>query len=109
MTFYQERGFHHVHPHESPPVAAPWCQPGYRLLVAFVVGLPPENGLFHGFRPCLCQGPIMPGLYVWPDLFLMILLYPGSARRLVTAYYFTWENPVRSQPLTEITAAIRTP
>jgi NADH-quinone oxidoreductase subunit L len=113
MTFYGEERFdtHHVHPHESPP---PMLIPLKILAIlsiigGFVVGIPPENGLFHRFLAHAFHGAHHAhAFHVWPDLFLMILSTLVALGGFVTAYYFYLENPERSQSLIgKVTSAVR--
>jgi NADH-quinone oxidoreductase subunit L len=114
MTFYGEERFdtHHVHPHESPP---PMLIPLKILAVlsiigGFVVGIPPENGLFHRFLAHAFHHGAHPAhaFHVWPDLFLMILSTLVALGGLVTAYYFYLEHPERSQSLVgKVASAVR--
>src|SRR5215510_15069644 len=53
MTFWGEERFdtQHVHPHESPPTMLRplWILALLSFIGGMVVGLPPEDGLFHAF------------------------------------------------------------
>ena len=115
MTFYGQERFdtHHVHPHESPPSMLTPLKilAVLSIIGGVVVGLPPENGLFHRFLAHAFHHGAhhAPAFHVWPDLFLMILSTLVALGGLVTAYYFYLENPARSQSLIgTVTAAIRT-
>jgi NADH-quinone oxidoreductase subunit L len=114
MTFYGQERFdtHHVHPHESPPsMLMPLKVLAVLSIIGgVVVGLPPENGLFHRFLAhAFHHGAHHAAFHVWPDLFLMILSTLVALGGLVTAYYFYLEDPARSQSLIgKVTTAIRT-
>jgi NADH-quinone oxidoreductase subunit L len=106
MTFYGNERFdtHHVHPHESP---ATMLTPLKILAVlsiigGIVVGLPPENGLFHRFLAhAFHHGGAhhAHAFHFWPDFFLMILSTLVAFAGFVTAYHLYLENPQRSQRL----------
>jgi NADH-quinone oxidoreductase subunit L len=110
MTFYGDERFDtsHVHPHESPPTM---LQPLKILAVlciigGFIVGIPPENGLFHRFLAhAFHQGTHgvhqVHAFHFFPDFLLMILSTLVALAGFVTAYHFYLENPERPQRLVE--------
>jgi NADH-quinone oxidoreductase subunit L len=110
MTFYGDERFDtsHVHPHESPPTM---LQPLKILAVlciigGFIVGIPPENGLFHRFLAHAFDHGAhgvhqVHAFHFFPDFLLMILSTLVALAGFVTAYHFYLENPERPQRFVE--------
>jgi NADH-quinone oxidoreductase subunit L len=104
MTFYGNERFdaHHTHPHESPSTM---LRPLKILAVlsiigGFVVGLPPENGLFHRFLAYAFDhhgAHHAPAFHFWPDLVLMLLSTLVALAGFFTAYLIYLEPPERPQ------------
>jgi NADH-quinone oxidoreductase subunit L len=112
MTFYGQERFaaHHIHPHESPPtMLTPLKMLAVLSVVGgFVVGIPPENGLFHRFVAYAFPHGAHDAhaFHLWPDFVLMLLSTLVAVAGFVTAYHIYLENPARSQRLAEkVTAA----
>ena len=106
MTFYGEERFdeHHVHPHESPSVMLTPLKilAVLSLIGGFVVGIPPENGLFHrflahAFHHWVDHHPHV--FHIWPDLFLMILSTIVALAGFFTAYSMYLSNPQGQESL----------
>lgn len=104
MTFYGKERFdeHHVHPHESPPVMLTPLKilAVLSLIGGFVVGIPPENGLFHrflghAFHHWVEHHPHV--FHIWPDLVLMILSTIVAFAGFFTAYNIYLSNPQERQ------------
>ena len=100
MTFYGRERFdeHHVHPHESPSVMLTPLKilAVLSLIGGFIVGIPPENGLFHrflghAFHHWVEHHPH--AFHIWPDLFLMILSTLVALAGFFTAYTVYLSNP----------------
>jgi NADH-quinone oxidoreductase subunit L len=107
MTFYGRERFdtHHVHPHESPPAM---LQPLQILAVlsiigGFIVGIPPENGLFHRFlAQAFHHGAHhAQAFHIWPDFVLMLLSTLVALGGFFTAYCLYLEAPERTPSLLE--------
>jgi NADH-quinone oxidoreductase subunit L len=114
MTFYGQERFdtHHVHPHESPPTM---LMP-LRILAVLsiiggvIVGIPPENGLFHRFiAHAFHHGAHHAhAFHIWPDVFLMLLSTLVALAGFVTAYHLYLENPAGTPSLIgKVIAALR--
>ncbi len=106
MTFYGKERFdeHHVHPHESPPVMLTPLKvlAVLSLVGGFLVGIPPENGLFHRFLANAFHhaGEHHPHVFhMWPDLFLMILSTIVALAGFFTAYSLYLCDPQQRQSL----------
>jgi NADH-quinone oxidoreductase subunit L len=99
MTFYGQERFEpdHVHPHESPPsMLSPLkILAVLSIIGGFIVGIPPENGLFHRFlaHAFADHGGAHHAFHWWPDFFLMIVSSLVALSGLVTAYYLYLSNP----------------
>ncbi|MDH3599982.1 MAG: NADH-quinone oxidoreductase subunit L [Candidatus Tectomicrobia bacterium] len=99
MTFYGQERFDtdHVHPHESPPsMLSPLkILAVLSIIGGFIVGIPPENGLFHRFlaHAFADHGGAHHAFHWWPDFFLMIVSSLVALAGLVTAYYLYLSNP----------------
>jgi NADH-quinone oxidoreductase subunit L len=99
MTFYGQERFDtdHVHPHESPPsMLSPLkILAVLSIIGGFIVGIPPENGLFHRFlaHAFADHGGAHHAFHWWPDFFLMIVSSLVALSGLVTAYYLYLSNP----------------
>jgi NADH-quinone oxidoreductase subunit L len=100
MTFYGRERFdeHQVHPHESPSVMLTPLKilAVLSLIGGFIVGIPPENGLFHrflghAFHHWVEHHPH--AFHIWPDLFLMILSTLVALAGFFTAYSVYLSNP----------------
>jgi NADH-quinone oxidoreductase subunit L len=100
MTFYGRERFdeHQVHPHESPSVMLTPLKilAVLSLIGGFIVGIPPENGLFHrflghAFHHWVEHHPH--AFHIWPDLFLMILSTLVAFAGFFTAYSVYLSNP----------------
>jgi NADH-quinone oxidoreductase subunit L len=100
MTFWGEERFdtHHVHPHESP---ASMLTPLKVLAVlsivgGFIVGIPPENGLFHTFLAHAFQhhgAHHAHAFHFWPDIPLMLLSTLIALGGIGLAYLFYVKQP----------------
>jgi NADH-quinone oxidoreductase subunit L len=104
MTFYGRERFdaHHVHPHESPPAMLfPLKVLAVLSIVGgIVVGIPPENGLFHRFVAlAFHHGHHAHAFHLWPDFFLMILSTLVALAGFFTAYVVYLEPAARPQAL----------
>jgi NADH-quinone oxidoreductase subunit L len=107
MTFYGEERFdtQHVHPHESPPSMLTPLKILALLSVigGMVVGLPPENGLFHAFLAYAF--PHVHGhqavFHLWPDLLLMLISALVAVAGWFTAYHLYIQRPERATELAE--------
>lgn len=107
MTFYGQERFdaHHVHPHESPPtMLTPLKILGLLSVIGgIVVGLPPENGLFHAFLSY--SFPHVHGhhaaFHFFPDVLLMLLSTLIGAAGWFTAYHLYVQRPERAQELAD--------
>jgi len=107
MTFYGQERFdtHHVHPHESPPSMLTPLKVLALLSVigGIVVGIPPENGLFHAFLAHAF--PHVHGhhaaFHFWPDLPLMLLSTLIAVAGRFTAYHLYIQRPERANELAE--------
>jgi NADH-quinone oxidoreductase subunit L len=115
MTFYGQERFdtHHVHPHESPPAMLTPLKilAVLSIIGGFIVGIPPENGLFHRFLAHAFHHGAhhAHAFHVWPDVFLMLLSTLVALAGFVTAYHLYLENPAGAQSLSsKVTAALRT-
>ncbi len=104
MTFYGKERFDedHVHPHESPSVMLTPLKilAVLSLIGGFVVGIPPENGLFHRFLANAFHhaGEHHPHVFhMWPDLFLMILSTIIALAGFFTAYHMYLCDPQQRQ------------
>jgi NADH-quinone oxidoreductase subunit L len=99
MTFYGQERFDtdHVHPHESPPsMLSPLkILAVLSIIGGFIVGIPPENGLFHRFlaHAFADHGGAHHAFHWWPDFFLMIVSTLVALSGFVTAYYLYLSNP----------------
>jgi len=99
MTFYGQERFDtdHVHPHESPPsMLSPLkILAVLSIIGGFIVGIPPENGLFHRFlaHAFADHGGAHHAFHWWPDFFLMIVSTLVALAGFVTAYYLYLSNP----------------
>jgi len=107
MTFWGEERFdtQHVHPHESPPTMLKplWILALLSLIGGMVIGLPPEDGLFHAF---LAQAfphahAHQAAFHVWPDLPLMLLSTLVAVAGWFTAYHLYIQRPERPNELAE--------
>jgi NADH-quinone oxidoreductase subunit L len=107
MTFYGQERFdpHHVHPHESPPsMLSPLkILAVLSIIGGFIVGIPPENGLFHRFlaHAFAAHGGAHHAFHWWPDFFLMIVSTLVALAGFVTAYYLYLSNPQAREGLVE--------
>src|SRR5919198_1936969 len=107
LTFYGEERFdtQHVHPHEAPPTMLTPLKILALLSVigGIVVGLPPENGLFHAFLsyafPHAHAHEAV--FHLWPDLFLMLLSTLVAVAGWFTAYHLYIQRPERVNELAE--------
>ena len=107
MTFRGEERFDtaQVHPHESPPSM---LQP-LRILAVLsviggvIVGIPPENGLFHKFvAHAFHHGHgAHHAFHFWPDVPLMLLSTLIALAGLYLAYLFYIQDPQRPKRLAE--------
>ena len=103
MTFYGQERFDtdHVHPHESPPsMLSPLkILAVLSIIGGFMVGIPPENGLFHRFlaHAFAAHGGAHHAFHWWPDFFLMIVSTLVALAGFVTAYYLYLSNPQARQ------------
>jgi NADH-quinone oxidoreductase subunit L len=99
MTFYGQERFDtdHVHPHEAPPsMLSPLkILAVLSIIGGFIVGIPPENGLFHRFlaHAFADHGGAHHAFHWWPDFFLMIVSTLVALAGFVTAYYLYLSNP----------------
>ena len=99
MTFYGQERFDtdHVHPHESPPsMLSPLkILAVLSIIGGFIVGIPPENGLFHRFlaHAFAAHSGVHHAFHWWPDFFLMIVSTLVALAGFVTAYYLYLSNP----------------
>jgi NADH-quinone oxidoreductase subunit L len=107
LTFYGEERFdtQHVHPHESPPTMLTPLKILALLSVigGIVVGLPPENGLFHAFLAhAFPHGHAHhAAFHFWPDLLLMLLSTLVAVAGWFTAYHLYIQRPERANELAE--------
>ena len=107
MTFYGQERFDtdHVHPHESPPsMLSPLkILAVLSIIGGFIVGIPPENGLFHRFlaHAFADHGGAHHAFHWWPDFFLMIVSTLVALAGFVTAYYRYLSNPQAREGLVE--------
>ncbi len=107
MTFHGDERFdtHHVHPHESPPsMLTPLKILAFLSVFAgIVVGLPPENGLFHAFLATAF--PSVHGhhaaFHFFPDVPLMLLSTLIAVAGWFTAYHLYVQRPERPAELAE--------
>ena len=104
MTFYGRERFdeHHTHPHESPSAMLTPLKilAVLSLIGGIIVGIPPENGLFHrflgnAFHHWVEHHPH--AFHIWPDLFLMILSTIVAFAGFFTAYSMYLSNPQDAQ------------
>jgi NADH-quinone oxidoreductase subunit L len=108
MTFWGAERFdtQHVHPHESPPTMLRplWILALLSGIGGIVVGLPPENGLFHAFlayaSPHAAEGHHAV-FHFWPDIPLMLLSTLIALAGWFTAYHFYVQHPERPRELAE--------
>jgi NADH-quinone oxidoreductase subunit L len=115
MTFYGKERFDtgHVHPHESPPSMLRPLQilAVLSIIGGFIVGIPPENGLFHRFvAHAFHHGEhAAHGFHFFPDFLLMILSTLVALAGFLAAYHVYLEDPERPQRFAaKVTAASRT-
>jgi len=107
LTFYGEERFdtQHMHPHESPPsMLTPLKILALLSMIGgIVVGLPPENGLFHAFLAyAFPHGHGHQAVFhLWPDLPLMLLSTLVAVAGWFTAYHFYIQRPERATELAE--------
>ncbi len=107
MTFWGEERFdtEHVHPHESPPTMLVPLKilAVLSIIGGFVVGIPPENGLFHRFLAhAFHHGEhAAHAFHFWPDVPLMLLSTLIALGGLFTAYRFYVVNPELPRRLAE--------
>jgi NADH-quinone oxidoreductase subunit L len=107
LTFHGEERFdtQHVHPHESPPTMLTPLKILALLSVigGMVVGLPPENGLFHAFLSYAFPHVHAhhAAFHFWPDLFLMLLSALVAAAGWFMAYHLYIQRPERATELAE--------
>ena len=108
MTFWGEERFdtHHVHPHESPSTMLTPLKILALLSVigGIVVGLPPENGLFHAFLAYAAPhaaGGHHAVFHFWSDIPLMLLSTLIALAGWFTAYQFYVQHPERPRELAE--------
>ena len=113
MTFYGQERFDtdHVHPHESPPsMLSPLkILAVLSIIGGFIVGIPPENGLFHRFlaHAFAAHSGVHHAFHWWPDFFLMIVSTLVALAGFVTAYYLYLSNPqAREGLVARISSAI---
>jgi NADH-quinone oxidoreductase subunit L len=107
LTFHGEERFdtQHLHPHEAPPTMLTPLKILALLSVigGMVVGLPPENGLFHAFLsyafPHAHAHEAV--FHFWPDLFLMLLSTLVAVAGWFTAYHLYIQRPERASELAE--------
>jgi len=73
-----------------------------------IVGVPPENGLFHRFVAYAFHHGAHQAhaFHFWPDFVLMLLSTVVAVGGMVTAYYIYLENPLRPQRLAEKLTAV---
>jgi NADH-quinone oxidoreductase subunit L len=100
MTFWGEERFEtqHVHPHESPPSMLTPLKVLAVLSVigGFIVGIPPENGLFHRFLAHAFQHHGVHhahAFHFWPDVPLMLLSTLIALGGIGLAYLFYIKQP----------------
>jgi NADH-quinone oxidoreductase subunit L len=104
LTFYGQERFdtQHVHPHESPPTMLTPLKILALLSVigGIVVGLPPENGLFHAFLSYAFP-PVQhhAAFHVWPDVPLMLLSTLVAVAGWFMAYHLYIQRPERANEL----------
>jgi NADH-quinone oxidoreductase subunit L len=107
LTFWGNERFdtQHVHPHESPPTMLTPLKilAVLSIIGGFVVGIPPENGLFHTFvsHAFPHSGAHHAAFHFWPDIPLMLLSTLIALGGLFTAYHFYVQNPALPQRLAE--------
>jgi NADH-quinone oxidoreductase subunit L len=108
LTFWGQERFdtHHVHPHESPPAMLIPLQvlAVLSIIGGFIVGIPPENGLFHRFLAhAFHHGGAhhAHAFHFWPDVPLMLLSTLVALGGLFTAYRFYVQNPALPGRLAE--------
>ena len=107
LTFYGQERFdtQHVHPHESPPSMLTPLKILALLSVigGIVVGLPPENGLFHAFLSyAFPHGQAHhAAFHFWPDVPLMLLSTLVAVAGWFTAYHLYIQRPERANELAE--------
>jgi NADH-quinone oxidoreductase subunit L len=107
LTFHGEERFdtQHVHPHESPPTMLTPLKILALLSVigGMVVGLPPENGLFHAFLSyAFPHAQAHEAVFhLWPDLPLMLLSTLVAVAGWFTAYHLYIQRPERANELAE--------
>jgi NADH-quinone oxidoreductase subunit L len=114
MTFYGRERFdaHHVHPHESPPEMLLPLKVLAVLSIfgGIVVGLPPENGLFHNFLAHAFHhhGGHAHAFHFWPDVPLMLVSTLVALAGFFTAYVVYLEPAAHARSLvTRIADAMR--
>jgi NADH-quinone oxidoreductase subunit L len=108
MTFWGDERFDsdHVHPHESPPSMLVPLEilAVLSIIGGFVVGIPPENGLFHKFLSYVSEhgeGHHAAAFHIWPDMSLMLLSTVVALGGLFTAYRFYVQRPELPKQLAE--------
>ena len=107
LTFYGEERFdtQHVHPHESPPTMLTPLKILALLSVigGIVVGLPPENGLFHAFLSYAFPHVQAhhAAFHFWPDVPLMLLSTLVAVAGWFAAYHLYIQRPERANELAE--------
>jgi NADH-quinone oxidoreductase subunit L len=107
LTFYGQERFdtQHVHPHESPPTMLTPLKILALLSVigGIVVGLPPENGLFHAFLSyAFPHGHAYHAVFhFWPDVPLMLLSTLVAVAGWFLAYHLYIQRPERANELAE--------
>jgi NADH-quinone oxidoreductase subunit L len=100
MTFWGEARFdtQHVHPHESPPSMLTPLKilAVLSIIGGFIVGIPPENGLFHRFLSYAfhdIHSGAHHAFHFWPDIPLMLLSTLIALGGFFLARLFYVENP----------------
>ncbi len=107
MTFWGEERFDtsHVHPHEAPPTMLVPLKilAVLSIIGGFIVGIPPENGLFHRFlMHAFPHAEVHHAVFhFWPDIPLMLLSTLIGLGGIFTAYQFYVLNPALPQRLAE--------
>jgi NADH-quinone oxidoreductase subunit L len=106
MTFFGQERFdtQHIHPHESPSAMLTPLKilAVLSLIGGFIVGIPPENGLFHRFLAhAFHHGGAhhAHAFHIWPDIFLMILSLLIALGGFFLAYHLYLSQPQQRQRL----------
>src|SRR5262249_59904059 len=92
-------------PHESPPsmLRPLWILALLSVIGGIVVGLPPEDGLFHAFLSYAFPHVHAhhAAFHFWPDFFLMLLSALVGVAGWFTADNIFFQRPARAPSLTE--------